>query len=197
LKRGSGSFTLANSVTLFRLLLVPLFAYLLVEADQRWTALAVFALMALGDAADGMIARMRREESMLGAVLDPAADKLLLLCAYLILRSSYSAHGYSVPDWLTLLVIGRDAYIVVGAVSITLLTGKLRVAPSFVGKASTFVQMATVALVLSGLLGKETLQVAYVATGMLTLASGIDYTLLGAAQLRKEPLGTAREARKA
>ena len=185
MKRGSGSFTLANSVTLFRLCLVPVFIYMLTVSGDRRAALGVFVLMALGDGADGIIARMRREESLLGAVLDPAADKVLLLTSYILLSGSRAVIDVNVPEWLALLVVGRDVYIIVGAGSIKLLTGTLKMAPSLIGKTSTFAQMSTVVLALSGMVRPDTLRVAYVATGMLTLASGIDYTLLGAEQLRR------------
>jgi len=189
-KRGSGSFTLANSVTLFRLCLVPVFIYMLTVSGDRRAALGVFVLMALADGADGIIARMRREESLLGAVLDPAADKVLLLTSYILLSGSRAVIDVNVPEWLALLVVGRDVYIIVGAGSIKLLTGTLRMAPSLIGKTSTFAQMSTVVLALSGMVRPDTLRVAYVATGMLTLASGIDYTLLGAEQLRRNVSGS-------
>ena len=181
-----GTFTIANSITIFRLCLVPVFLWLIVGAGKRQAALAIFIVMALGDAADGLIARLRRETSQLGAVLDPAADKILLLSAYLVLSNTRIAPGASVPEWLMLLVIGRDVYIVFGAASIKLLTDTLRVIPSFLGKSTTFAQMSTVILVLSDLAGHEALRAAFIITGFLTLASGIEYTLLGAAQLRRK-----------
>jgi len=177
------TFTVANAITVGRLCLVPVFV-LLVRAGNRQAAFIVFIIMAMGDAADGIIARLRHEESYLGAVLDPAADKLLLLSSYLVLSASRITFGPGVPEWLMLLVIGRDIYIVTGAASIKLLTNTLRVTPSFLGKTSTFAQMSTVILVLSGFAQAETLQVAFIITGFLTLASGIEYTLIGAAQLR-------------
>jgi len=186
LEKRKGTFTVANSITLFRLCLVPVFVWLIAGAGRKQAALAVFIVMAVGDAADGLIARLRRETSQLGAVLDPAADKILLLSAYVVLSNARIAAWPGVPEWLMLLVIGRDVYIVVGAASIKLLTDTLRVVPSFLGKSTTFAQMSTVILVLSDIAGYEALRAAFIITGFLTLASGIEYTLLGAAQLRRK-----------
>jgi len=189
-RKGKGSFTLANSVTLFRLCLVPVFVYVLVGRGDRTAAFAIFILMALSDAADGLIARMLGETSLLGSILDPLADKVMLFCAYVLLSRSCCDFTPAIPDWLALGVVGRDVFIVVGVISIKLLTGAIRIKPSLLGKTCTFAQVMTVALVLWGAPAPGALRAAFAIAGFLTLSSAIEYTLLGAAQLR-EPVSPA------
>jgi cardiolipin synthase len=170
---------LPNTLTLFRILLVPLFLSLLVQGNVR-TALVVFVAAGLTDAIDGALARLMNSQTNLGAHLDPAADKLLLV-------SSFIALGFlgKVPLPLMIMVIMRDVVILGGFLLSAVLTGKtMAMRPSVWGKLTTFVQILTVALVL--LAASEwvavpviVLSVAFVATGALSVVSGVGYVADG------------------
>lgn len=145
---------LANKITIARVLLIPFFvaAIIYYSPDNdflRFVALAIFIIGVFTDALDGYIARTKRQKTPLGSYLDPIADKLLLLAAFISLAMVNNfPQGRSVPAWVVLIVVSRDAIIVLGSVIIYLMKGALEVIPSKLGKATTFLQMITVIFVL-------------------------------------------------
>ena len=136
---------LANWLTLLRILLIPVFVLLLVYR-RPGLALAVFSLAALTDMLDGYVARRRGSQSRLGAFLDPTADKLLLTASFVTLTQLRV-----LPAWITIVVISRDVILVVGALLIHMLGGRIHPRPTWAGKAATFFQVLTV---LAGMLGR-------------------------------------------
>jgi cardiolipin synthase len=170
---------LPNTLTLFRILLVPLFLSLLVQGNVR-TALVVFVAAGLTDAIDGALARLMNSQTNLGAHLDPVADKLLLV-------SSFIALGFlgKVPLPLMIMVIMRDVVILGGFLLSAVLTGKsMAMHPSVWGKLTTFVQILTVALVLLAAsawvaVPAVVLSGAFVATGALSVVSGVGFVADG------------------
>lgn len=145
--------TLATQITLFRILLIPVFIGVAIyygdsvangAADERlrWATIFVFGLAALSDAVDGFIARRFNQKSRLGAILDPLADKLMLLSA--IVTLSFTHWRQHFPLWFPILVIFRDLASIGGAFIIQHLTGSCRIQPHWTGKASTFAQFAAV-----------------------------------------------------
>ena len=106
---------------------------------QRYTAIALFVLAAASDGLDGYIARRYNQRSQLGVILDPIADKGLLITALITL--SISNWHYELPVWFPVLVIARDLIVVTGAVVLHLLSGRIQVKPSWSGKAATALQM--------------------------------------------------------
>jgi cardiolipin synthase len=132
-----------NVLTGLRLVLAPLAAWLILEGDFA-TALVVFAIAGLSDAADGYLAKRYGLETRFGAWLDPAADKLLMLLCFLAL----SYVGIT-PRWLTALVIGRDVLIVLGVGIATLFSMPVRIDPLPIGKISTIVQVGYIAAMLA------------------------------------------------
>jgi cardiolipin synthase len=166
--------TPANQITILRLAFIPFFAILVVGQRYR-AALAVLVVAALSDVIDGIVARLLKQETPLGVALDPIADKLLMTTAYLAL-----SFRDAIPWWLTIMVISRDAAIIITALLISLVAGYRPFYPTALGKASTVVQVLTVfaavsfqahlPFVLSGVV--RTL--AYLAA-LLTVASGIHY----------------------
>jgi cardiolipin synthase (CMP-forming) len=182
--------TVANKITITRILLIPVFVLFAVyygkgveqkEADewQRWAAVAVFLVASITDALDGWVARRWRQRSPLGAVLDPIADKGLLLTA--IITLSFSKWTYAFPLWFPVLVIARDAVIVVGCVILKHLNGHLEVRPSGWGKAASALQMVAISWVMLQL--PFHIYSVYLA-GFFTLVSGIGYLANGLGQLR-------------
>lgn len=137
---------LANKLTLIRIFLVPIFIISL-GYNQPLIALIVFTVAGLTDALDGYIARKRNEITMFGKIVDPIADKTLLLSAFIFIYNSNLAIKF--PFWLVVLVISRDIYILFGSFLIYLIKGHIRVHPSVFGKATTFLQISTVIYVLA------------------------------------------------
>jgi CDP-diacylglycerol--glycerol-3-phosphate 3-phosphatidyltransferase len=115
----------------------------------RYSAVAIFFLMAVSDGIDGYLARKNGEATRLGAFLDPTADKLLITSASLLLASHHAGvAGFILPPTVVVLIIGKDLLIFLGFLIIYFLTGKVRVVPVFAGKASTALQLSMVAAIL-------------------------------------------------
>lgn len=171
--------TLANQLTVLRILLIPVFVLLLMY-DARVVALIVFLLTCISDSLDGYIARTWRQQTTLGTVLDPIADKLLMVTAFATL-----ALLKALPVPLTILLIARDLIlsVVVGVVLFT--TGRRLPGPSLLGRAAVFAQMVTVVVglvfhvftdwpVLEALRPFILVPI-FVATALLALAAGSHY----------------------
>ena len=145
---------LANKISITRILLIPFFVAAIIyyspEKDfLRFVALGIFVLGVISDGLDGYIARTKNQKTVLGAYLDPIADKLLLVTAFLCLALASKFPGsYRLPAWVVLVIISRDSIIVLGSVIIYVIKGKLEVTPSKLGKATTFLQMFVVMSVL-------------------------------------------------
>jgi cardiolipin synthase len=129
---------LANSLTVLRILLIPVFVSLLVYR-RPGLAFLVFLAAALTDLLDGYVARRRGSQSRLGAFLDPMADKLLLISSFVTLTWLKA-----LPFWIAAVVISRDVILVVGALVIHMAGGRIYPRPSWSGKAATFFQILTV-----------------------------------------------------
>jgi len=176
---------LANFITIIRILLVPCFVALLLRYREtgndllRWGALSVFAVAASSDALDGLIARLKAQKSVLGSFLDPMADKLLLNTA-VICMSLPMGHLARLPGWFPVLVISRDLTIVLGALLIHMLRGKVTPRPSVTGKFTTFFQMLTVVWALL-LWPRHMIPLSLAAA--FTIISGIEYICIGMRQL--------------
>lgn len=139
-------------LTVFRMVLIPVFVTLLFY--QRFIlALAVFVIAGLTDGLDGLLARRFQQQSQLGTVLDPIADKLMMVTAFIVLsmRSIFPQPVPShlpIPFWVTIAVISRDVFIVVGAAAINVMTGFRGFRPSWLGKVNTTVQIIAIAIIM-------------------------------------------------
>ncbi len=142
-----------------------------------------FLLACLTDGLDGYIARKYRQKTILGSYIDPLADKLLLVSGFLSL--SFMGHlpdSMRIPAWFTILVIARDGIILIGALMIFLITGRLKAEPLYIGKITTVFQMA--ALFFSLISAPEHFKIMiFITTGSLTLFSGIQYIRMGGKML--------------
>lgn len=188
------AFTLANKITILRTLLVPgfilaLFYYLRSEAlhqpvaAYRWTAFSIFVLASVTDALDGFLARRRNEITRLGRILDPLADKALLLSAIIMLSLFHPPMpAPSLPPWYALIVISRDAILLVGAGIVHALVGRVEVQPRFLGKCATVLQMISVVWVLGGWI-HPWFYFVLVITAAVTLAAGGLYIYDGLRQI--------------
>jgi len=177
--------SLANQLTIIRMVMIPLLITLLLSNHAGW-ALVVFILAGITDGLDGLIARRYRQASSLGAFLDPMADKLLMTACFIVL--SLPDHPRSVPDfaipnhipiYLTIVTISRDVFIVMIALVIHLTSGLKRFPPTVLGKLTTITQVLTIGFVLLfNYWGQEaTLLVQGLSwlTLAMTLASGLHY----------------------
>ncbi|MBI4169919.1 MAG: CDP-alcohol phosphatidyltransferase family protein [Acidobacteria bacterium] len=177
--------TLANQLTIGRMVLIPLLITLLLSNHHGW-AFGVFVLAALTDALDGLIARRYRQSSSLGAFLDPMADKLLMTACFIVL--ALPDHPKSVPEfqisnhlpiYLTVVTISRDVFIVIVALLVHLTSGLTRFAPTTLGKMTTGTQLVTIGIVLllNWLRVQAPLLIGILVwlTLALTLASGLHY----------------------
>ena len=139
--------TLANQLTLLRILLIPAFV-LLVLYGYLGAALATFGIAGLTDALDGLIARKAGQRTSLGAWLDPMADKLLLVTTFIILTLPAIPLANHLPVWLTILVISRDIVIVGVVAVVNLAVGPRTFRPSFWGKMATATFIVTSVVVM-------------------------------------------------
>jgi cardiolipin synthase len=130
--------TVPNLLTVLRILLTPLLVILLLNGRPK-EALIVFVAAGITDGLDGLIARLYRQKSRLGAFLDPMADKLLLATTYVIL-----AYQRLVPNWLTVIILSRDVFIVVGIIMLHMQNFKVEIRPTIPSKLTTFSQIITV-----------------------------------------------------
>jgi cardiolipin synthase len=198
--------TTANKITVIRILMIPVFVTLAIyygESIQegnpqdwmRFTAIAVFLLAALSDGLDGYVARRYNQRSSLGVILDPIADKGLLLSGIITLSisnwSQVDPHYGKFPAWFPVLVITRDVVIVTGSLLLHVLNGKVRVRPSWTGKVATVLQMAAIAWVMLQMRIPPLLYIVY-AAGFFTLVSGVIYFRNGLRQLSAEGHANAK-----
>lgn len=186
--------TVANLLTFLRIGLIPVFAIMLVYHREGW-ALALFTLAGVSDGIDGFIARSMKQESELGTFLDPIADKLLMTTAFIMLTIpavlDTGVRHLPVPFWCTATVIGRDIAIVAVAGAINMFTGFRGFKPSWLGKASTFVQVVAVIMILVAAVFPQQINGIYLPTVYVVVAafavfSGIHYIFHVAKLMRME-----------
>ncbi|MBD3264899.1 MAG: hypothetical protein GF375_07330 [Candidatus Omnitrophica bacterium] len=166
----------ADKVSSIRIILIPVFVSLLIYSHTqpycRYFATLVFVLAVLSDLFDGLVARMKKEKSELGQIIDPLADKLLLLTAFI---SLYLLH-FNIYLWVVLIVVSRDVIILLGFIILHFLKIDVTVSPSIWGKLTTFFQMTMVLWVLLNI--PYSFFIAFL-TVIFTLISGIDYFIRG------------------
>ena len=170
--------TFANKVTIGRILLVPFFIatvlYLSPERPYlRAVALGLFSMAVISDIIDGYIARRYRQKTRAGAILDPLADKLLLISAFICLyieRGNFETIVF--PLWFVVAIISRDVILLLGAMIVQLMTGKLEIEANRSGKTTAFLQILCV---LGMLLQWSFTQIFWYAALIATIISGIIY----------------------
>jgi cardiolipin synthase len=169
--------TTANQLTLLRMMLIPAFVLLVVYGYFGW-ALLTFLLAGVTDVLDGLIARRAGQKTRLGAWLDPMADKLLLVSAFLVLTVPGLGLVNRIPLWLTVLIISRDIGIVLTVAIVNLAVGPRTFQPSLLGKIATATFIATSLIVLYfNYLGRSStiVTLAIYASLAITVLSAADY----------------------
>jgi len=164
--------TLPNLITGLRIILAPIFVIYLIRDDFP-TALVIFIIAGVSDGADGLIARVFNQRSKLGSYLDPLADKILLVAAFVVLTVRHF-----IPPWLTVMAISRDILILLGVLILFLNRMDIIIRPSILSKITTCLQLATIFMVLS----RDYLPQFYRfntplfwLTGLFTITSGLHY----------------------
>ncbi len=135
--------TVPNIITTIRILLAPIFIIYLIN-DQLLTSLIVLIISGVSDGVDGLVARLFNQKSRLGTYLDPLADKIVLVSAFIALTTQ----GY-LPSWLTVMVISRDTLILIGVLILFLNNLEFNIKPTISSKITTCFQFITVIVVLS------------------------------------------------
>ncbi len=167
---------LPNLITVFRLLLIPLFVIFLLE-DKADLALITFGIAGVSDALDGFLARILDQRTLFGAYVDPLADKLLLATAFVML-----AILGQLPGWLAVVVVSRDV-IILGGIGILMINNRpLTIKPTYDSKITTFFQLLAIFFTLGKayvtpywFLGTYLIGV----TAIFTLISGFHYLVIG------------------
>jgi cardiolipin synthase len=192
--------TTANKITLARILMIPAFVTMAIYYGEsikrgqpleweRLAAVALFIVAAVSDGLDGYVARRYNQRSTLGIILDPIADKGLLLSGIITLSliswSEVESDSGKFPVWFPVLVISRDAILLVGTLVLYLLNGKVHVKPHWTGKIATVLQMVAIGWVMLQLRIIPLLYIVVVA-GAFTLISAIVYVTDGVRQLQAQ-----------
>jgi CDP-diacylglycerol--glycerol-3-phosphate 3-phosphatidyltransferase len=173
---------IANIMTLIRMLCVPFFISSIVyyhpQTDYlRYVALVIFFLAILTDVVDGYLARAYHQNTKIGAILDPLADKFLLMSAFICLYKVKEITGsIDIPLWILLIVISRDAILLIGGAAIYMTCGSIDVAPSRLGRMTAFFQVVSIVAVLLHLSLFPSL---WFVVGLLSIVSGLDYLRQG------------------
>ena len=188
--------TTANKITILRILLIPVFVvetiYYVETGNEvhRLMAILSFAVTAILDGVDGYIARHYHQISELGKILDPLADKLLLVSAVVVLSFDHAPRLGQIPLWLTGTIIGRDLVILIGVIVVRLTVGNVTVHPRVAGKIATVFQMVAVVWILlrwDMQVSARCLELWVLGAGLFTAASGLLYVWDGMKQLGTHP----------
>ena len=165
-----------NILTLTRILLLPFFAATLYYEQYQY-ALLVFIAASITDLLDGFIARVKKQITYFGTILDPVADKFFLLTSFIMMSKT----GL-IPMWLTIIVISRDLIVISGCFIIYLVTKNLDIEPSIVGKTASAGQFLLIGLILLSLNFNSDmtfLKYLFIAVAVLTALSGLHYVYRG------------------
>ncbi len=165
---------LPNLLTILRILLIPILVNFLVYGYYAY-GLLVFLLAGLTDSLDGIIARTSNQRTILGAYLDPMADKLLLNSCFVTLAALHL-----IPGWITIIVVSRDLILIVGTLILHLTQTRFDIAPTWLGKSTTVIQLIYIVMVLTWISFNKDMSVlapVLYLTAIVTTLSGLHYIL--------------------
>ncbi len=167
--------SIPNILTLLRILMTPVIVYM-VLTQQAWWAVILMVIAGVTDMFDGAIARYFNQRTTVGAYLDPLADKILLVSLFVSLF-----FVGKVPLFIFLAVIFRDAIIILGAIAYEMVTRQLNMEPSLISKATTFIQILYVSLLLLDMatsIPSVLISITMWAVFVLTCMSGVHYMVI-------------------
>jgi cardiolipin synthase len=156
-----------NSLTLLRIFLIPLYVGLMVY-ERFPDAIAVLFMAGLTDALDGTIARWTNQRTSLGAILDPFADKLLLVTCFVTLSVLHM-----IPSWVAILVVSRDLMLVLGTLVAKLNDSPVDLSPTLLGKLTTFTQLTYVFAIMLGVVGMLDRTLVHPLVYLVTVLTGL------------------------
>ena len=159
--------TLANRITILRIILIPVFIITLLESLYPWPVV-IFTFTVITDALDGFVARYRKQITPLGSFLDPMADKLLMFSSYLL-----CAYLKIIPSWIFIVILSRDMLIVMGWAIIYFITNSTEIKPRFMGKLTAIIQMFTMWIILLGIAPKQLINILLYSTVVLPPFQGL------------------------
>jgi cardiolipin synthase len=174
-----------NLITLLRIILVPIVVILLIQG-YFLKALIVFVVAGLSDALDGFLARVLHQQTVLGAYMDPIADKALLASSFVTLSVLHI-----IPGWLTVIVISRDFIILLGIAVLSMRSIPVAIRPAFISKVTTALQLITILAALSfkclpwAVAGIWPLSLFWI-TAFFTIISGLNYMARGVALINQD-----------
>ena len=182
---------LANWISTLRVILIPFFIAAIVYSRMD-IALVLFIFAIISDGVDGLIARALKQKTRLGTILDPMADKLLLVSAYICLMLvDHIPPHLKIPAYVPIVIISRDVIIVLGSIVVYVIKGDIKVSPSIAGKVTTFFQMITIVAILIGFRHSNILwNIAVV----MTAISGVDYIMKGSRLLGENHISSKKAA---
>ncbi len=192
----SDAFTFANLLTFFRILLIAPFLYY-IQQGRFGAALLIFFIASVTDFLDGYVARKFNQQSKLGQALDPAADKILTTASFIVMAFPHPNFP-SIPVWLAIVVVGRDALILLGSWIIYQLTKFKDFKPTTSGKVNTFLELGLIVWFLwFNWMGRFTviLPLCYLIVLGSVLVSAASYVQLGVKVLREHRQATQNERR--
>ena len=194
----------ANAITLIRFVCVPFFVGIMVQHRQAtfrgvpldeqqlylWIAIGIFAFAAVSDALDGFVARHFNQQTTLGTILDPLADKLLLVTSVIMMSLLLGDGTRLIPFWFMLIVLFRDFFILIGIVIVFMFRGKVNIEPTRTSKVTTALQMICIVCTLISMntIPASVLYFLYITASIFTVLSGIQYVGLGLHMLHDENL---------
>ncbi len=176
MKRPRAPINIPNMLTILRILITPLFVICLMKG-MSFSALLLFTIAGISDGLDGLIARYFNQTSVLGAYLDPIADKLLLTSSYATL-----AIIKIIPGWVAVLVISRDILIFLGIAIMTIIKADIEIRPRIISKCTTVVQLLTIFVILlnfENAYNYYIINILYYTTVAFTIISGLHYVYIG------------------
>jgi cardiolipin synthase (CMP-forming) len=178
--RGSRFWTAANLLTLIRIALTLPFLYLIKEGRFGY-ALLIFFIASVTDFADGYVARKFNQQSSLGRILDPLADKLLTTASFIVMALPHMGFP-SIPVWLAVAVVARDLVILLGSVAVYLATGFKEFKPTLLGKVNTFLELGLIVVFLAFYTTGQLiflLPLCYAIVITSVVLSGLEYVIQG------------------
>jgi cardiolipin synthase len=174
---------LPNILTLFRIILLPFFVAAFLY-NNYWYALIIFIVSGFSDILDGFIARIMKQTSDFGKMLDPVADKFFLITSF-VLMGMYGV----LPKWISVIVISRDMIVITGCLILYFLTNHLKIEPSAIGKLSNALQFILIGLALVTLNLNNKIFVPeffLILVAVITSVSGLHYVYRGMALVSAE-----------
>ncbi|MFH1856570.1 MAG: CDP-alcohol phosphatidyltransferase family protein [Candidatus Omnitrophota bacterium] len=180
---------LANKLSILRILCIPFFIGTLIYYNPqrdylRWISLGIFCVAALSDFFDGFFARKLQQKTTFGAIIDPLADKALLISSFITLAALKSSiWNFKFPTWIPIIIISRDAIILLGSALICALKKEFKILPTPLGKLTTTFQMTTIICIIANF---KFAPFIWNTTVLITVFSGIQYITHGIKILNTE-----------